>query len=156
MEKAQGLSAVPTPAKFAHRVSRFSQTAKQHLLTMRVRRPRQLVLWTGNKKRERKKKDNVKSGKKKSAGWFGPGFRNRGEKFWGSFKMLRVSDWLFLICITHRCPQPPPLDQWHLLSSEDRWRTEPTWNINIMGRERDSGIVLFFSQIMTFHVQLKN
>lgn len=33
-----------TPAELAHRVSRFSQTAKQHLLPVGVRRLSQLVL----------------------------------------------------------------------------------------------------------------
>lgn len=35
-----------TPAELAHRVSRFGQTAKQHLLPVGVRRLSQLVLWT--------------------------------------------------------------------------------------------------------------
>lgn len=34
-----------TPAELAHRVSRFGQTAKQHLLPVGVRRLSQLVLW---------------------------------------------------------------------------------------------------------------
>ncbi len=34
-----------TPAELAHRVSRFGQTAKQHLLPVGVRRLGQLVLW---------------------------------------------------------------------------------------------------------------
>lgn len=42
-----------TPAEFTHRVSGFSQTPKQHLLTMWVRRPRQLVLWTERREKSR-------------------------------------------------------------------------------------------------------
>lgn len=114
--KASGVSlcvcvCVLTPAELAHRVSRFGQTPKQHLLPVGVGRPCQLKLWV-SEDRKWHHRGRCKEREEKTA---------RGRR--NVWQIL-----IFKHVWTHRCRRPPPLCRRHPQSSEDRWRTEPTWN----------------------------
>lgn len=109
-----------TPAELAHRVSRFGQTAKQHLLPVGVRRFSQLVLWKTEGETE-KLETTAKDGEQWSAKELHEEssamqlMKSLKLKF--NFSARRI---VYRGGKTHRCQQPPPPCQWRLESSGGR------------------------------------
>lgn len=111
-----------TPAELAHGVSRFSQTAEQHLLPVGIRRLGQLVLWQEGREILRRQgkicvQNELHTERSPTRLW----------KAQPSEQPLKCTFYHTQGPKTHRCRRPPPPCQWRLWSSEGRWRTEPTW-----------------------------
>lgn len=112
-----------TPAELAHRVPRFGQTPKQHLLPVGVRRLSQLVLWrtegeTEKLKTIKKDSDRCRANELCEENAAMQQMKSLTPRTTADIQLLTTEEWWG--AGTHRCQRPPPPCRWRLWSSGDR------------------------------------